>query len=68
MSVRLVKEDILGCSYKFANEAAGEKRPQAYQFSLDHPDLPKQRFPQAAYGEGFLGPRTKLGTCFSILR
>ncbi len=68
MSVCLVKEAILGCSNKFANEAAGEKRPLAYQFSPALPELPKQRFPQAAYGEGFLEARTKLRTCFSILR
>jgi predicted metal-dependent phosphoesterase TrpH len=42
-----------GCSKWSANEAAGERKPEAYPLG---------------YVEDFLEPRTKLGAIFSILR
>jgi hypothetical protein len=42
-----------GCSKWFANEAAGERKPEAYPLG---------------YVEDFLEPRTKLEAIFSILK
>ena len=55
------------CSNKLSNEAAGEKKPEAYLFSPAHPELPRQLFASLEYVEDFLEPKMKLETCFSIL-
>ena len=60
-------EDFTECSNKLSNKAASEKRPEAYVFSPARPELPRQLFASMGYVEDFLEPRTKLGTCLSIL-
>jgi hypothetical protein len=44
-------DSLAGCSKWFSNEAAGEKKPEAYPLG---------------YVEDFFEPRTKLGAIFSI--
>lgn len=41
--------------------------PEAYQFSLTHPELPRQLFLRAGYVEDLVEPRTTLGALFNIL-
>ncbi len=47
-----------------SNEAAGESKPEAYQFSPARPELPSSSSPEG-YVEDCDEPRTTLGACFN---
>lgn len=49
-----------------ADEAAGERKPEAWQFPPSHPELPRQLLPHLGDGEDFLRVENKVGGHFQL--
>jgi hypothetical protein len=49
------------------NEAAGEKTPEAWRFSLTHPELSEQLFFRVGYVEDFLRRERSWVSCLETL-
>jgi hypothetical protein len=60
------KESLFGCSNESFSQAAGERKPEAFQFSPTRRELTGSSFPEG-YAADCDELRTNLGASFSIL-
>jgi hypothetical protein len=56
----LSKESLFGCSNESFSQAAGQRKPEAFQFSPTRRELPGSSFPEG-YAADCDEPRMKLG-------